>query len=234
MEEKNSNQLFIPGSIILAGALVAGAVVFTGGGASGNGEMGDGNDHSGNTLSAAAADVRPVSEEDHIKGNPDAEVSIIEFSDFECPFCSRHHPTLARAVEEFDGKVNWAYRHFPLTSIHSEAQQAAVASECVASIAGNDAFWEFTDQLFENQRQLGTDLYNNLVTSLGVDINEFNSCLSSGEMLARVSEDLDEVIAAGGRGTPYSIVVSKKGKFPFSGALPYAQVEQIIKQALDN
>jgi len=99
----------------------------------------------------AAKAALPVLETDHVAGNPDAPITIIEYSDFQCPFCSRAHPTVARVVEESDGEINWVYRHFPLTNIHPAAYPASVASECVAELAGNDAFWVFTDTLFALQ-----------------------------------------------------------------------------------
>lgn len=91
---------------------------------------------------------RPISENDHIYGNKDAKVTVIEYSDFECPFCRSFHPVVERAVNSFDGEVNWVYRHFPLEAIHPNARNMAHASECVAELGGNDAFWAFSDQLF--------------------------------------------------------------------------------------
>ncbi len=92
--------------------------------------------------------MRPAREDDHIRGSADAEVTIVEFSDFDCPFCQRFHPTLERAVEEYDGRVAWVYRHFPIEQLHPNAPALAVASECVAKLEGNDAFWEFAARYF--------------------------------------------------------------------------------------
>lgn len=97
---------------------------------------------------AALTSYRPISEDDHLYGNPDAEVTVIEYSDFECPFCKTFHPIVERLVNESDGKVNWVYRHFPLESIHPNARGMALASECVAELGGNEAFWEFSNKLF--------------------------------------------------------------------------------------
>src|SRR3989338_3572308 len=94
-----------------------------------------------------ATNVPPIDpKEDHIRGNPDAKVSVIEYSDFECPFCKRHHPTMTQIMDAYGDDVNWVYRHYPL-SFHPNAEPSALASECVAEIGGNDAFWGFVDKL---------------------------------------------------------------------------------------
>ena len=92
--------------------------------------------------------VPPINEKDHIIGNPNAEIIIIEYSDFECPFCKTHHATLKKIVEEYDGQVAWVFRHYPILQLHPNAFEKAVASECVSQIKGEDAFWEYTDLLF--------------------------------------------------------------------------------------
>lgn len=104
------------------------------------------------------ANFRPVTNDDFIRGTSDASLTVVEYSDFECPFCSRHHPTLDRLVSE-DSDVRWVYRHFPLASIHPQATAAALAGECVAEQAGNDGFWYFADFIFANQQLLQTAPY---------------------------------------------------------------------------
>lgn len=93
-------------------------------------------------------EVENVNTNDHILGSLDSEVVIIEYSDFECPFCAKFHPTIKRIVEESNGKIAWVYRHLPLTQIHQHAMERAIASECVTKIKGNDAFWKYADLLF--------------------------------------------------------------------------------------
>lgn len=87
----------------------------------------------------------PVEASDHIFGNPDAPVTIIEYSDYECPFCKQYDPTLKKIVQESNGSVRWIYRHYPL---HQHSFEKLVAAECVAKIKGNDAFWKYSDLLF--------------------------------------------------------------------------------------
>ncbi|MBI4090954.1 MAG: thioredoxin domain-containing protein, partial [Candidatus Komeilibacteria bacterium] len=93
-----------------------------------------------------ATKIAAVSKDDHIRGDVNAEVTLIEYSDFECPFCARFRPTVTQALAEYQGKVRLVYRHFPLRSIHPQAQKAAEASEC-ASEQGK--FWEMHDKLFD-------------------------------------------------------------------------------------
>jgi protein-disulfide isomerase len=101
----------------------------------------------GPTGEADTDNVNPVTSDDHVKGNPDSPITIVEYSDFDCPFCSRFHATLEQVMAENDD-VAWVYRHFPLTQLHPNAAAVAAASECVADLEGNDAFWTFTDGYF--------------------------------------------------------------------------------------
>jgi len=229
MRTNTQNGYGVPVAIVVAGLLIAGAVFWTGSSgsvASNTAEGAKGGEPQG--------EFRMPDETDHVRGNPDAKIAVVEFSDFECPFCARLHPTLKRIVEENDD-VKWVYRHFPLSIIHSRALSAAVASECVAKLGGNEAFWKFADAAFENQRRLGNNFYQELAVSYGINSEEFNSCLKDGSIASEVRADLDEVIKLGGRGTPFVVVVTADGKLiPFSGALPYAQVSAVIEQARSN
>ena len=185
-----------------------------------------------------AAALRPVSKSrDHIRGNPDAPVTLIEFSDFECPFCKSFHATVKKVVEESNGQVRWVYRHFPLDQIHPvKARKEAAASECAAELGGNDAFWKFADRFFavtpsNNKTDIDTVLPR-IAREIGLDGAAFASCLASGRHDRRVEEDLQNANATGGRGTPWSLVVSKSGRiYPLSGAQPYASVKELVERA---
>lgn len=185
------------------------------------------------------AALRPVSSaRDHIRGNPQAAVTLVEYSDFECPFCKRFHGTVKQVVDQSNGKVRWVYRHFPLVEIHSKAPKEAAASECAAELGGNDAFWKFADRFFEltpsnNKTDIDTVLPR-VARDIGLDAARFASCLASGRHARRVEEDRQNALATGGRGTPWSIIVSKSGKtYPLSGAQPYAAVKQLVDLALE-
>jgi len=176
--------------------------------------------------------VTPVNDQDHLRGDKNAKVTILEYSDFQCPFCSRFHPTLLQVMNDYKGKVNWVYRHFPLSSIHPDAQKAAEASEC-ASEQGK--FWEMADKMFEKQA-LGVDVAKlaGYAQEVGVkDIKKFNDCLSSGKYAALVAADLASGEAAGVTGTPGSIVLGPNGQQELiPGALPYESVKQVLDSML--
>lgn len=184
---------------------------------------------------ARAKAMRPVSaDRDHIRGNPAAPVTLIEYSDFECPFCKSFHSTAKRLVDESNGQVKWVYRHFPLDNIHPvKARREAAASECAAELGGNDAFWKFADRFYEltpsnNKTDVDTVLPQ-IAREIGLDKARFASCLASGRHDPRVEEDYQNALASGGRGTPWSIIVSKSGKtYPLSGAQPYSAVKQLV------
>ena len=178
---------------------------------------------------SAAAAMPEVTDADWVRGDLDkAKVVMVEYSDYECPFCSRHHPTLQNMVDEFGDDVAWVYRHFPLTSIHPNATPAAIAAECAGELGGNDAFWEMTDGLFENQTALNQATYERLAGEIGLNAAQFASCLSSGEYNQKVNDHQTGGAAAGVTGTPGTFI---NGQL-VPGAVPEAQVRSIIQQYL--
>ena len=161
-------------------------------------------------------------------GNPDAETTIVEFSDYECPYCARVHPTLKLVVDESDGKVNWEYRHLPL-SIHATAKPAAIAAECVADLAGNDAFWQYSEVLLANQRGMTDIFLESKAVILGVDVTAYRSCITSDEIVNRVQTDMQVASELGGNGTPFNVVEFADGTTKVaSGALPYENWAQVL------
>ncbi len=248
--QNQQNPYLVPLAIIIAGVIIAGAVLYSqsqpsqlskvGSGSTGSASPSQpvapaGGDIFGNGGSALAQKALPITQEDHIRGNPNAPLALIEFSDLQCPFCNHFHGTMQQVLREFGDKVKWVYRHFPLTSIHPEAMGAALASECVAQLGGNDAFWTFTDRVFESQAVMSANLYRQIASNLGLDMTDYDKCFSERRFQNKVQEHLDQAVAAGGRGTPYNIIVGEKGNvFPFSGALPFEQVKPLIEQALNN
>lgn len=231
MENTNKNDSkLLAFSILVAGVLIAGAVIYTSGSSvkedkvvvdSNSGEI----------------NIKPVDKSDHILGDFNAPVKIVEFSDLECPFCKSFHPTVKQIVDDYDSKVALVYRHFPLDQIHSKARQEAVATECAAELGGNDKFWAYLDRLFEvTPANNGLDLkmLPEIAQYVGLDSQEFESCLFSGKYDSHVEEDLQDAIASGGRGTPYSIVIAPNGKrFPVGGAESYLGLKSIIDMALE-
>ena len=159
--------------------------------------------------------VRPVSRErDHIYGNPTAVVSLIEYSDFECPFCKRFHQTPKEIVEAYAGQVNWVYRHLPLRIHNPGAQQQAEASECAHELGGNDAFWEYSDAIYARTESNGEGFPQAqlvpLAAEIGLEAGLFRDCLDSGRFATRVQEDLDEGTQIGITGTPATILLHNR------------------------
>jgi protein-disulfide isomerase len=180
---------------------------------------------------ATAVAIADITTDDHMYGNTDAPITLVEFSDLECPYCASFHPTAQQVVDASDGQVNWVYRHFPLRSIHPDAQKLAEASECVADRSGNDAFWKFVDYIFANKTKAsGVAAAAN---ALGLDGAEIESCMNSGEFAAAVNADYDDAVNNGGRGTPYTIIVGPNGEtIPLSGAVPASQIQSAIDSLL--
>lgn len=178
---------------------------------------------------APAGDVAPVSADDHIRGDKNAELTLIEYSDFECPFCGRFHPTMKQLMQEYEGQVRWVYRHFPL-SFHAQAMPAAIAAECAGE---QNKFWEFADKLFENQPSLGESLFKSLAGELGLNQSKFESCLDSNSYRAEIQAEQQGGSSAGVTGTPGTFIVDSEGSAQLvPGALPYEQVKAIVDQML--
>lgn len=176
-----------------------------------------------------ATGVPLVTADDHIRGNVDAPITIIEYSDFECPFCERFHPTMLQVMEEYQGKVRWVFRHFPL-SFHPNATPAALAAECAGE---QGKFWEMGDALFENRETLGADLYVSLAKKLGLNMTDFNDCVANEEYLDKIEAQAQAGAAAGISGTPGSFVIDEDGNaIPIKGALPFSSVAAAIDSVL--
>ncbi len=221
METQTTLQKFsVPLAIVIAGALIAGALYLS------------------QTKTAkpvvtlpdtvSAEGMRPVDASDHILGNPDADLVIVEYSDTECPFCKQFHSTMKRVMDTYgkDGKVAWVYRHFPIDQLHSKARKEAEATECAADQGGNDKFWAFTNTLYEktpSNNGLDPKQLSVIAKEVGLDVDAFNTCLSTGKFTAKVEADYQDALKAGAKGTPYSLIITKKdgAKVPINGAQPY-------------
>lgn len=170
---------------------------------------------------------------DHIRGDiSKATVAVVEYSDFECPFCKRHHSTMQQIMDTYKDDVVWVYRHFPL-SFHPNAQKAAEASECANELGGNEAFWTFTDGVFELDA-LSTDAFVTVAKNIGLNESTFKSCLDSGKYAQHVQEDMNGGSQAGVNGTPGNIVVNLKTDENriISGAVPFASFKTAIDALL--
>jgi protein-disulfide isomerase len=181
---------------------------------------------------------------DHFRGNKDAKVVLIEYSDFECPFCNKFHPTMVDLMKKYSDKLVWVYRHYPL-SFHPNAQPLAEASECVSKYASDDAFWKFGDSVYEKMadgsifgtdpanKKVSEDMILSLATAAGADKSKVKACIDSKEMTQKVKDSQASGTKAGVTGTPGTIIMSKKGGVELiPGALPLEQVETMLEKHL--
>lgn len=165
-------------------------------------------------------------------GDPNAPITIIEYSDFQCPFCRRFYynalPSIKKEYIE-TGKVKFVYKDFPLV-VHPLAQSAAEAAKCVRKQGGDEAFWKYHDKLFDNQDDISEKNLKKWALDLEYNID---NCLDSGEMKQAVQEDIEEGLANGGGGTPFIVIIKKDGdRVPLAGAHPFSVYEHIIETSL--
>lgn len=176
-------------------------------------------------------EVKPIDKTDHVTGATNAEVTLYEWSDFECPFCQRFHPTMLSLMADpaYKGKLKWVYRHFPL-SFHPSAMPAANASECAAE---QGKFWEYADELFKGQSSLSDAFYGQLADKLKLNRSKFDSCYSAKKYQAKITADQTAGSTAGITGTPGTIIVAKDGsKQLVPGAVPLEQLKAMVDAAL--
>jgi protein-disulfide isomerase len=220
------NKFLIPGAILAAAILIGGALLFTGGDNTGTNPTDTGDDN---------VTINPVTNDDHILGSPDALITFVEYSDIDCPFCANFHETMNRIIDEYGptGEVAWVYRHLPLSQLHPDAETKAIATECVADIGGNGAFWNYIDTLFETEDENRSDLAP-MAAAVGVNRQAFEDCLSGRDFEDEVREDATDAERAGAQGTPHTIIVlSDTGeRIPLSGAQPYEAVKEIVETLL--
>ena len=184
--------------------------------------------------------VRRVSQtRDHIFGNPNAPFSIIEYSDYECGYCKRFHPTVKELIEEFEGEINWVYRHFPLAFHNPAAQKKAEAAECADQLGGNEVFWKFTDALYERGQTGGKGFDIAQLTPFAIEVGlhrqDFEDCLSSGKFKTRVEEDFNEGTKIGiTYGTPGNILLNNKSGAVevVHGAQPLSTLKATVQKLL--
>ena len=163
-------------------------------------------------------------ENDTIKGPADAKVTIIEFTDFECPYCKRGKETMDEVLEIYGDQVRLAFKHFPL-DFHPNAQKAAEATEC----AGDQGkFWEMHDWMFDNQKELAVDGLKTAAANLGMNSSEFDSCLNSGKYEEKVKDDMAAGSEFGVSGTPAFFINDTL----ISGAQPIEKFREVIDAEL--
>lgn len=231
IKSRNQNYL-IPISIIISAIIISGAVVFINinkkvDSATSGAVVDTVTDKNLPSVLDAPLNDKPIdikiAKDDNIKGNFNAPITIVDFSDYQCPYCSRFHDGMNKISEEYPDEVRWVYKHFPLDSIHPYARKAAEASECAAE---QEKFWEYSDALFTKQSEIDDTLFGNIAKNLDLNVEKFDQCLKSEKYASKVEKDYQDGLKAGVTGTPGSFL----NGIPLGGALPYESLKSLIEE----
>ncbi len=229
------NHFIIPLSIVVAGACIGAGLYFSG---KNNPSRIGALNQNNQSKNIDEVNINPITAADHILGNPNAQLMIVEFSDPECPFCKTFHNTLHRIINEYgtEGKVAWVYRQFPIAALHKKAHKEAVATECAGELGGNDIFWKYLDQVFSRTQSndtLDPAELPKIAKDLGLDQSKFNTCLSSTKYDNVILQDSQDAIRSGADGTPHIVLISATGeKIAIKGAQSYETMKEVVEAAL--
>jgi protein-disulfide isomerase len=182
--------------------------------------------------------LAPLTLNDHRIGSPTAPVTLIEYADIDSPYAKKFQTTMEQLMKEYapSGKVAWVYRHLPLIDKHPQSHKHAEASECVASLGGENLFWRFIDAAHAkapDNQQLSPTSYNGIVSSLGVNIEAFTQCMNVRTFEKKVGNDFTNGLAVGAHGSPFSVLVLQGQKpVTIDGAVSYSDMKKIIDGAI--
>ncbi|HEY4503213.1 MAG TPA: DsbA family protein [Candidatus Paceibacterota bacterium] len=222
-----TNQSQITGAIILAALIIGGAILLRG-----STPLSDtAQNNQNNTANLPSANMRAVSADEHITGNVNARVVIVEYSDLECPYCKVFHYTMRKVLEN-NQNVAWVFRHYPIPQLHAKATREAEATECAWEQGGNTAFWKYVDRVFEvttSNDGLPDAELPKIAAYIGLNETSFSSCLSSGKYASKVEADVSDGRNMGVNGTPSSFILLN-GKIV--DTIPGAQPYEVVMKAL--
>ncbi|MDO8557252.1 MAG: thioredoxin domain-containing protein [Candidatus Jorgensenbacteria bacterium] len=240
--ETKKGDYFLPVSIVVAAILISGAVFYSAGSISGP------NDKLAANLGTVVQkktlpNVPPIGPLDHREGSENAPVTLVTYTDFECPFCKQFHETARQALDAYAPNVALIYRNYPISDLHSKASKEAEAAECAAELGSNAAYWKFVDRLFSvtpSNNGLNPIELPKIAQYAGLDVAAFNDCLSSGKEAVKIATQVKDAEDAGISGTPFSIVFVRgkaveviPGALSFDDARPeVSTVKQIIEAAM--
>ena len=256
--KKNSKELSLPMAIVLGAFIIAIALIVIKMPRSGSTTAAT----DPNTLDSATiatmvnhilstknqTPVVPVSASDHILGAANPKVTIVEYSDLECPFCKAFDTTMNKVIQNYGTNVDWVYRHYPLdcvddtsadcTPLHPKARHEAVASECAFAQGGNDAFWTYITKVFSitpSNNQLDPAELTSIASDMGLNMTQFGSCLSTDQYASVVSTNAKEGLKSGATGTPTSIIIDRLGNtYTVQGAFPYEVMSGVLDKLINN
>ena len=167
----------------------------------------------------------PVGPNDHIQGDPDARVVLVEYGDYQCPYCGQAYGVVKRLQSRFGRDLALVFRNFPLVDSHPQAMNAATVAEFAGSRGG---FWEAHDALYENQRALGPPFYAELMRELGLPLQGLQQAFDSGEFTARIQSDLDGGVRSGVNGTPAFFVNGERFDGSFADLME--PIEAVLRE----
>ena len=170
----------------------------------------------------------PVSDRrDHIRGNPEGEVTLVEYGDFECPYCGQAHPIVTELLQRMGAEIRFVFRHFPLSQMHPHAQLAAEAAEAAAA---QGKFWEMHDTLYENQQSLDPQSLVAYAADLDLDVPRFEAELAEHTHQPRVREDFSSGVRSGVNGTPSFFINGRRHDGPWDLESLAAAIEEEMEQ----
>lgn len=184
----------------------------------------------------APSAMTPVSDKDHIRGNKDAKISLVVYSDTECPFCKRFHMTMLQLMKLYPNDVRWIYRHYPIDGLHPKARSESEALECAAALGGEEKFWSYLDRMMEitpANNGLPLEELPRIAAFVSLDTDKFNDCLKQAPHAAKIQGDVEDAERIGADGTPHSIFITPDGqKYPIKGYVDVTTLSKAVKQVL--
>lgn len=225
------SQYVLPITIVIAGALIAGAVFLSGK----NSTPSTNTTNQNGTITARAYDPA----KDHIVGNPNAPVKVIEYMDLECPHCKAFSNTFNQLAAYYapGGQVAFVARPFPLAQIHSKAPEEAQAAECAAAQGGDSAYYKFIDKVFSvTPSDNGLDLSQlpTIASEVGLNGQTLMNCVNAGTYASRVQDSYNEAINEGGQGTPFILIMVGDQAVALNGDQPYDSMRAAIDAVLES
>jgi protein-disulfide isomerase len=169
----------------------------------------------------------PVGPEDHSSGPADAKLTVVEYGDYQCPYCGQAFPIVEKLRDEFADSMRFVFRNLPLADVHPNAEAAAEVAEAVAR---QGKFWEIHDTLFENQRDLSAAALLRYVEEVGADVKEATKEIADGGPRQRVEADFEGAIRSGANGTPTFFVNGER----YDGSWLHEPFSEYLKQVLES
>lgn len=240
MPPQPSQSYALPIAILLGFGIVASVIFFSNatGGSASTIQPATAESRLGGTPSTEVViPVPPVHDADFVRGNPDAAIMFITYTDYECTACKNYYDSLNRLIQDYGmtGQVAWTQRHMALPEIHENSMVVANATECVGSLGGNRAFWKFTDRIFQERDLLsGVDLSTlpDHATASGIAVDEFTSCVEDERYYGYLADTTEDALNAGAAGVPYTIVMTGSEQGGLNGAQTYTALQMVTEELL--